>query len=41
MLIIRSVFSIKQYLRFFHSFISNKSVTCNDEDPPWFNEEIR
>ena len=24
-----------------HNFIPNEIITCNDKDPPWFNEEIR
>ena len=25
----------------FHNYIPNKTILCNDKDPPWFNDEIR
>ena len=28
-------------LNIFHSYIPNKTILCNDKDPPWFNNEIR
>ena len=31
----------KTILNIFHNYISNKTILCNDKDPPWFNNEIR
>ena len=34
-------FFSKTILNIFHNYIPNKTILCNDEDPPWFNNEIR
>ena len=31
----------KTILNIFHNYIPNKTILCNDKDPPWFNNEIR
>ena len=31
----------KTILNIFHNYIPNKTIFCNDKDPPWFNNEIR
>ena len=31
----------KTTLNIFHNYIPNKTILCNDKDPPWFNNEIR
>ena len=31
----------KTILNTFHNYIPNKTILCNDKDPPWFNNEIR
>ena len=31
----------KRILNIFHNYIPNKTILCNDKDPPWFNNEIR
>ena len=31
----------KTVLNIFHNYVANKTVLCNDKDPPWFNDEIR
>ena len=28
-------------MNIFHNYIPNKTILSNDEDPPWFNNEIR
>ena len=28
-------------LNIFHNYIPNKTIFCNDKDPPWFDNEIR
>ena len=28
-------------LNIFHNYIRNKTILCNDKDPPWFNSENR
>ena len=31
----------KTILNIFHNYVPNKTILCNDKDPPWFNNEIR
>ena len=31
----------KTLLNIFHNYIPNKSILCDDKDPPWINEEIK
>ena len=31
----------KIILNIFHNYILNKTILCNDKDPPWFDNEIR
>ena len=31
----------KTILNIFHNYLPNKTNRCNDNDPPWFNNEIR
>ena len=31
----------KTILNIFHNYIPDKTILCNDKDPPWFNNEIR
>ena len=31
----------KTILNIFYNYIPNKTILCNDKDPPWFNNEIR
>ena len=31
----------KTILNIFHNYIPNKTILCNDKDPPWFNNDIR
>ena len=31
----------KRLLNIFHNFISNKTIVCDDRDPPWMNDEIK
>ena len=31
----------KIILNIFHKYILNKTILCNDKDPPWFDNEIR
>ena len=31
----------KTMLNIFHNYIRNKTILCNDRDPPWFNSENR
>ena len=31
----------KSILNIFHDYISNKTIACNDKDPPWSHNEIR
>ena len=31
----------KRILNIFRNYVLNKTVLCNDKDPPWFNNEIR
>ena len=34
-------FFTKTILNIFHNYIPNKTILCNDKDPPWFDNEIR
>ena len=31
----------KTLLNFFHNFIPNKIILCDDKDPPWMNDEVK
>ena len=31
----------KAILNIFHNYVPNKTILCNDKDPPWFNIKIR
>ena len=31
----------KTILNIFHNYITNKTILCNDKDPPWFDNENR
>ena len=31
----------KTILNIFHNYIPNKTILCNDKDPPWFDNEVR
>ena len=31
----------KTLLNIFHNYIPNKSILCDEKDPPWINEEIK
>ena len=31
----------KTILNIFHNYIPNKTILCNDKDPPWFKNETR
>ena len=35
------IFFNKIILNIFHNFIPNKLVTCDDNDLPWMNDEIK
>ena len=28
-------------LNIFHNFIPNKTILCDDRDPPWINEKLK
>ena len=30
----------KTIVNIFHYYIPNKTILCNDKDPPWFNNEV-
>ena len=41
MFIIRFFLFNKTISNIFHNFIPPKTITCNNRDPSWLNEEIR